>query len=527
MTLVPRTLVQMLAHRRMRKVQREFQAQGDGTAAQTRWFRWLLARLTPTELGRMHGLGAKMTYDHFRAAVPLRTTAGFLSFAERMAAGAHDILWPGPCRSFVYTAGTVDGTPKMLPATDDLLRHFRAALRDVWLLQALRTDRADTFCGLNLHTGASTALTSARGARAGFFDGMVRASLSDWARDELLAPPAAISDLPEGPEKAQRIAEACAMSDVRSMVGSPASLIATLQAARTGRPDGRHPWNNLSCCIHTGAIPGISARALAEAAGPGVVLHEAYGAAQGIFAAQDGEARHGLRLFANAGLFFEFLPVRDATSGDLSRLGDRCVPLARARVDTDYLLVVTTPAGLCRCLVGDTVRFVSLQPPRLLVTGRAEFLLDSFGEKVTERELSDALIEVCATNGWDAVDFHVAPYFTRPQPRLAGCHEWWVELKPGTIRTPTGPILGAELDAELGRRNRLYAAQRSAGALEPPLVRLVMPGVFTQWSVLHPTFGGPGKLARCRNDRVMADQLAGIARFHASTLPPPYPGTRL
>lgn len=166
------------------------------------------------------------------------------------------------------------------------------------------------------------------------------------------------------------------------------------------------------------------------------------------------------------------------------------------------------------------MRFVSVSPPRLVVTGRTQFLLNSFGELVTERELSDALIEVCVRNQWEAVHFHVAPYFTRKVPRLQGCHEWWIELRPGTRRTPTGPLLAAELDAELARRNRDYSARRAAGALEEPVVRLVMPGVFTQWSELHPTFGGPGKLARSRNDRLMADQLAGIARFSAGTVAP-------
>lgn len=515
MTIAPRPLVNFLAGLRTRRLRARLQAQGNGAEPQRLWLRALLARLEKTELGRQHGLTARTSYDDFRARVPLRTPAEFRAFTERMAGGANDVLWPGRCTHFVYTAGTVDGTPKMLPVTAPMFRHFRATLADAWLMHAARVGRISVFGGLHVHAGASTALMAAHGAKAGYVDGIVRASLSAWSRENLSAPGAEIAELPEGGEKNAALVAALKSRDVRLVAGTPGALIALLQAAR----ESGVRWPALECCVHTGTMLGIQEKALVEHAGAHVSLQELYAGAEGIFAAQDGDARGGLRLFTDAGIFFEFLPLREL-SGEGSAAGAQCVPLIDVRPDTEYALVVTTPAGLVRCVVGDTVRFVSLNPPRLLVTGRTQFLLNSFGEQVTERELSDALIDVCVRNQWEAVHFHVAPYFTRKVPRIQGCHEWWVELRPGTRRTPTGPLLAAELDAELGRRNRDYTARRANGAMEPPLVRLVMPGVFTQWTELHPTFGGPGKLARCRNDRLMADQLAGIARFHAGTVAP-------
>jgi hypothetical protein len=515
MTIAPRPLVNFLAGLRARRLRARLQAPGDGIAQQRATFQALLARFERTEFGRQHGLRARGGYEEFRTRVPLRPSADFHVFAERMAGGATDVLWPGRCTHFVYTAGTVDGTPKMLPVTADMLGHFRRAIGDAWLAHAVRCGSVAIFQGLHVHAGASTALMAAHGARAGYVDGIARASLSEWSRHNLFAPGAALAELPEGVEKTAAIVRALGNRDVRVLAGTPMALIGLLQeAARAGAR-----WPQLSCAVHTGTMLGIQEKALVEAAGAHVALHEVYAGAEGVFAAQDGEARAGLRLFTDAGIFFEFLPLHDLT-GDLATLGAQCVPLAEVKPEVEYALVVTTPAGLCRCVVGDSVRFVSLQPPRLLVTGRTQFLLNSFGEQLTERELSDALIDICVRNQWEAVHFHVAPYFTRTVPRLQGCHEWWIELRPGTRRTPTGPLLAAELDAELGRRNRDYTARRANGALEAPVVRLVMPGVFTQWSELHPTFGGPGKLARCRNDRLMADQLAGIARFHTGTVAP-------
>lgn len=509
MTIVPRPLVDFIARLRIGRLRHRLQAQGTGAAEQDATLRGLLAQFARTDYGRRHRLTAAMTYEEFRTGVPLRTASDLRPFTERMAGNAGDVLWPGTCHQFVYTAGTVDGAPKLLPVTPAMADHFRRTLADAWLLAALRRDATTLFHGRHLQIGASTALRRASGALAGYLDGIVRTNLSDWTGLHLCAPDAALAERPEGPEKTRAIATACAAQDIRLVCGTPGALVSLLGAARAAGAK----WPALECCVHTGALLGVQEKPLAAQLGPQAWLHEVYVAAEGFFAAQDGESEHGLRLFTDAGLFFEFLPLRDL-GGDLAAHGAQCVPLADVRTDTEYALVVTTPAGLCRCLVGDTVRFVSTQPPRLLVTGRTQTRLNTFGEQVAERQLTDVLLDVCARSEWDLVQFHVAPTVTRVVPRPHGHHEWWVELRPGTARTPTGPVLAEEIDSELTRRHRDYAARRRLGTLEAPVVRLVMPGVFERWSELNPTFGGPGKLAHCRNDRVMADQLAAVARFH-------------
>jgi hypothetical protein len=524
MTLAPRLLVKLIASHRMRQLQKRLRGAATGPANQRRAFATLMAAHAGTEFGRLHGLGPRTTYANYRTQVPLRTPAEFHGWVERMAAGAVDVLWPGRCRFFVYTAGTVDGTPKPLPATPAMLAHFRDALGDALLLHAAQTGQPELFLGRHLHVGASTALNESNGAYAGYLDAMVPLALSDWAEKNLYAPPPAIARM-TGDEKMQAVAEQCAGLDVRLVAGTPAALTTLIDAVRTRQSTEkarvqhlRAVWRNLTCCVHTGAILGIFGDELRAGLGPNVALQEIYAGAEGFYAAQDGEPGAGLRLLTDRGLFFEFLPVRDLAEGNLAALGGRCVPLEEVQIETDYALVVTTPAGLCRCLVGDTVRFLSTQPPRLVFTGRTQLQLNSFDERVTEREITAALLAVCTRNEWTAVNFHVAPYFTRLVPRPQGCHEWWVELRPGTVRTPTGPLLGAELDAELSRQQSAYTARRANGALEAPLVRLVMPGTFSEWTRLHGMQEGAGKFARCRGDRLIADQLAGIARFH--TQPP-------
>jgi len=161
------------------------------------------------------------------------------------------------------------------------------------------------------------------------------------------------------------------------------------------------------------------------------------------------------------------------------------------------------------------VRFVSVDPPRLVYAGRTKLQLSAFGEHVIEKELTDALLAVCQRYGWTITNFHVAPQFINAMlvGQKRGRHEWWIELKPGTHKNPTGPMLSTELDVELQRLNDDYEAKRKGGGLASPDVRLVMPGVFEHWMRAKGKWGGQNKMPRCRSDREIADELAQIARF--------------
>lgn len=521
MTPVPRFVIDLVARARVGRLRQRLRHLGDGAAAQLDVLRHLLERFERTDFGRQHGLTARTTAEEFRARVPLRNAAEFRAWTERMAGGEENVLWPGQCRLFAYSAGTVANSPRLVPVTPEQLQHFRRALTDTLLLHASRVHATTVFHGRHLHAGGSTRLTAARGVFAGHLDAIAGLALSGWAEKNLYAPAVNLARLPEGPEKTAALAAEWTGRNVRLAAGSPSALL-ELAGALEPRGGLRGAWPQLECLLTTGAPPLLHQAELLQRLGSGATLHEAYAAVEGFFAAQDGEPGAGLRLLADAGVYFEFLPLRDLAAG-AAEAGSRCLSLGQLAVGEDYALVVTTPAGLCRCLVGDAVRIVSPAPPRVLFLGRTEQRLDTFGEGVDERDLTAALLEVCARNDWHAVNFHVAPYLERPSPRPQGSHEWWIELRPGTVRTPTGPLLSTELDAELGQRHRRYAGRRANGALNAPIVRLVIPGTFAECARLHPPAGGPGRFARCRRDRQIADQLAGIARFHQG---PPAPSVR-
>jgi hypothetical protein len=147
--------------------------------------------------------------------------------------------------------------------------------------------------------------------------------------------------------------------------------------------------------------------------------------------------------------------------------------------------------------------------------GGTRLRLNAFNENVSEKDVSDALASLCLRRDWTLVNFHVAPLVASSSltGQQHGSHEWWIELKPGTVATPTGPQMAVELDAELQRTNGSYAAKRASGVLDSPTVRLVMPGVFEHWLRYHGKWGGQHKMPRCRSDRVVADEFAHVTNF--------------
>jgi hypothetical protein len=528
MTLAPRFLVNLLARFRVARFARRQKVLARDGAAQELAFAERMAGLDGTELASLHGLSVDTTYAEFRDKVPVHAYEWFEPFIRRMAGGEADVLVRGRCPLFVETAGTSGAAPKLLPAPQAMLTHFRAGLRDTLFFYTQRAGHSGVFLGRHLHLGASIAVNEENGAYRTSFDGILALSLTPWVEANLRSPPAAVATMREGFAKTDAAAHAMLRRDVTLVAGTPGLVSALSQAVRDAASSGKQRathlqavWPNLQCCLHTGATLGLFGEGLRATLGPTVKFHEMYAAAEGIFAAQDDGNPTALRVLADAGLFLEFLPQAAYHEATLAHAGPQCVPLAAVETGVNYVLVITTPAGLVRYATGDVVRFVSTTPPRLQFVGRAALQLNAAGEKVTERDVLETLLAVCTRNGWQPIAFHVAPYAQRLGPgQVLNAHEWWLELGTHTMKTPTANVLGPELDTELGRRSADYAARRATGQLGAPLVRLVMPGVFESWATEQKKTASASKLPRCRPDRLIADQLAALAPFHQATIPP-------
>jgi len=493
---------------------------------QQKTFGGLAARLAEAGVWRAAGVEKAMTYRQFKDRLPLCGYEELSPAIERMKRGEPDVLWPGVCSLYAVSSGTTAGRTKYIPVTGEMLDHFEQTGLESLLAYTARVGHAGVFRGRHLFLGGATAMTPIPESKpfeayAGDLSGIAAVNLPKWVERHFYEPGRAIAQMTDWPAKIEAITERTVRADISLIAGIPSWILILAEAvrAKATRGKARMPnlqavWPNLECFIHGGVPLGPFQEEIRGALGPTVRFHEVYPASEAFIAVQDAEPGAGLRLMADAGVFFEFLPLTDFDETHLASLGGKAVPLAEVKIGVDYALILTTPAGLARYALGDVVRFTSTEPPRIVYVGRTKLQLSAFGEHVIEREITEALLAVCRRQEWTIVNFHVAPIFANSRTGQArGRHEWWVELRPGTRTTPTGPQMASELDTELKRLNDDYEAKRNGGGLEPPVVRLVMPGVFEHWMRHHGKWGGQGKMPRCRSDRQVADELAKIQHF--------------
>jgi hypothetical protein len=441
-----------------------------------------------------------------------------------MVAGEPDLLVGERCALFIRSCGATTGEPRLLPLPESMLAHFQRAWRDTLLYHTVRARHAGIFAGRHLYCGGSSRLQriSPDGTPESFatsLTGAIELSLPRWMQAYCQEPGPEISALEDWEARLSATGKRTASRDVSLVITPPSCLRALASAVTAAGGRGltlERTWPNWECWIHHGMDPAPYLAEVKAELGSRTRRHEVYAAPEGIFAAQDHDQESGLRLMTDVGIFFEFLPLEAYDPSRLNQLGAKALPLAEVKPGVDYALIVTTPAGLVRHVVGDIVRFTSVRPPRLEVMGRLAHRLDLFGERVNERDLSDALMAVCRERQWKLTEFHVAPLISRNLAgQNRGRHEWWIELQAGTVVNPTGPVLAADLDRQLGQRCPAYAERRQSGQLEAPYVRLVIPGVFKHWNQHRGTLGGENKLPRCRSDRRYADELAALAQFAA------------
>ena len=485
----------------------------------------LLPSLAATKQGKALRLKAKMTREQFVTNIPLSRHENIADLVEHARAGEPDVMWPGKTELFAATAGTTTGTPRIVPIPPSMVEHFYRMSRYVALNASARAGKIDALRGRALLLGGQSPATftpaSSDYPTTADLSTLAATYKSDWISRHYFEPTARIALEPDWSKMVNRILKRTRDRNISMIAGQPQWLasFADQVLSTLAEPKKRHTslqavWPNLRSLIHTGSSAQTSRLALQKLAGPNVLLHEVYAAAEGIFAVQGHPPGPGMRLLADSGIYFEFLPVTNYNPADLAASGQQAVPLAAVDTKTDYLLVVTTPAGLTRHIVGDVVRFSKLRPHYLYPVGQFDLRLSTFGENLLARDMATALLNTCEANKWQIRHFHVAPLSeTQDLGQHRGRHEWWVELKSGSQITPTGPLISTQVDLHLNQQSPLYAEHRQSGKIGAPVVRLVMPGAFEHWLRHSKRWGGPHKLPLVRNDRIIADSLRNMVRF--------------
>ena len=470
----------------------------DGASSQRQQFESIVAQGARTAFGEDHGLRAGMTVAEFQSAVPVRDYEGLKPWMERAVGGESDVVWPGKPLYFCKTSGTTSGA-KYIPLTRASMPNHIGSARNALLAHIARTGASDFVDGKMIFLQGSPELASTPGGvPLGRLSGIVAHHVPAYLQRNRL-PSWETNCIEDWEEKVEAIVRETAGEDLRLISGIPSWVQMYFERllAHTGAANVREVFPNFSLFVYGGVAFEPYRERFRKLIGADVPTVELYPASEGFLAWQDGAEGEGLLLNVADGIFFEFIPADKYFDAEPTRL-----PLDRVELGVQYAVVLTTNAGLWAYDIGDTVKFVSLDPARIVVTGRIKHFTSAFGEHVIAEEVEGALAEALAAAGGSVVEFHVAPEVT-PFEGLP-YHEWFVEFAEAPVDLAR---FAATADEALQRRNPYYRDLITGSVLRPTRVTVVPTGAFNEAMRSLGRLGGQNKPPRLANDRKFADAL--------------------
>jgi hypothetical protein len=457
----------------------------------------LLRQAAATRFGKDHGFSAIKDVADFQARVPLRRYEDmWRDYWEPVFPRLVDCTWPGTIGCFALSSGTTSGTTKYIPVSDAIGRANSNGAKDMLVHHVRNRPSTRLLAGKNFMLGGSTDLSElAPGIVAGDLSGIVAARLSPWSR-AFVYPPRDVALISDWEKKIEALVEGVTHQDIRSISGTPSWLLIFFEKLFARHPERERNlaafFPDLELIAH-GGVNFAPYRPQFEALlqGGRAETREVYAASEGFIASADRGPGEGMRLNADNGLFFEFVPVAEIGASHPTRHW-----VANFETGIDYAIVVTSCAGLFAYVLGDIVRFVDRAPPRLLVTGRTSYYLSSFGEHLTGDEIEDAVSTAAKTIGASIADFSVGAIFPDAE-RSRGGHLYIVEFSATPPNADGIRLFANTIDEVLSRRNDDYRAHRSGGfGLEPPRILAVAPGTFEAWMKSRGQLGGQHKVPR-------------------------------
>jgi len=484
----------------------------DAVACQQAQLLRLVRQAADTSFGRAHDFSGIRSVAEFQTRVPLRRYEDFWrDWWQPRFPHLADVTWPGLIPFFAVSSGTTSGASKYIPVSAAMLRTNRRAAIEVLVHHVTHRPRSGILGGKTFLLGGSTDLKQeAPGIFSGDLSGIAASRTPLWARP-LTFPPPEVALMSDWHAKVAACIERADAVDIRCVTGTPSWLLILFDrhaAARGTAPTARALYPDLELIVHGGVdFAPYRNRFDAFLADSHAELREVYPASEGFIAVADERPADGLRLLADNGLFFEFVPVEDLDAPSPRRFW-----LADVDVGVDYAILLTSCAGIWAYLLGDTVRFVSRRPPRLVVTGRTSYTMSAFGEHLIGHEIETAVAAAARTAAADVSDFAMAALFPEHPGELGG-HLFIVEFAT-LLDDVRIAAFARELDTQLANLNDDYRAHRADGfGLAAPRVQAVPPGFFAAWMESRGRLGGQNKVPRVINDpRLLRDLRAFAAR---------------
>lgn len=468
---------------------------------QKKMFEYLLKQGQSTVFGKDHDFSSIRTYDDFKNRVPIRDYEQLKPYVEKVLHGEPDVLWKGKPKYFAKTSGTTSGT-KYIPITQDSVsNHFNSA-RDASLMYVNETGNGSFLDGQLIFLSGSPVLSEKVGIKTGRLSGIVNHEIPAIIRTNQ-KPSYEVNCIEDWEEKLERIVDETLAADMRMISGIPpwAQMYFDRIQARTGKKI-KDVFPNFSLFIYGGVNFEPYRAKLMESIGKKIDSIETYPASEGFIAYQDSQVEPGLLLLLNTGIFFEFVPTEEYFDENPRRLSIEEVELGK-----NYALIINSNAGLWGYSIGDTVKFISKHPYRLIVTGRIKHFISAFGEHVIGEEVEKAMqFTMEKFPEIEIVEFTVAPQVT-PAEGLPH-HEWFVEF----AKAPTDiEAFSLELDEQLRKLNVYYDDLISGNILRTLGITSLRRNSFIEYMKLQGKLGGQNKVPRLSNDRKIANELVKFA----------------
>lgn len=454
-----------------------------------------------TLFGTDHGFGDIQSYEDFKSQVPVRDYEGLKSYIEKVVMGEPNILWPGKPTYFAKTSGTTSGT-KYIPITKDSIPYHIRGARNALLSYVHETGNSTFLDGGLIFLSGSPELTKKSGINTGRLSGIVNHHVPGYLRTNQ-KPTYNTNCIEDWEEKLDKIIDETIHANMTLISGIPpwVQMYFDRIQQRTGKKI-KDVFPDFSVFVYGGVNFEPYRAKLFEAIGKKVDSIETFPASEGFIAYQDSQQAEGLLLLLNAGIFFEFIPTEEYFKPNPARLSIEEVELGK-----NYALIINSNAGLWGYSIGDTVKFVSKNPYRLIVSGRIKHFISAFGEHVIGEEVEKAMkFTMEKFPGTELVEFSVAPQVT-PAEGLPH-HEWFIEFAkaPADLQTFSG-----ELDNQLRKLNVYYDDLISGNILRTLKITSVRKNGFIDYMKTQGKLGGQNKVPRLSNDRKLADDLSKFA----------------
>jgi hypothetical protein len=474
--------------------------------AQEQVLRGLLDRARHTEWGRAHGFAGLGGAADFRERVPIGAYEDLKPYIHRMMMGERDVLWPGRIGWFSKSSGTTGDKSKFIPVPDENLRgcHLLGG-HDAMSMWFHTNPGSRLFAGgKGLIMGGSHApFAEMPSTQIGDVSALMLRHMPFYARF-FHTPDLATALMGEWEAKIERMAHIAVRENITNVSGVPTWTLVLFRRILeiTGKSHLLEVFPRFELYLHG----GVSFRPYREQFArllpdPAVQYREVYNASEGFFAAQLEAGDEGMLLLLDNGVYFEFLPLEE-----LGREQPVALPLEAVETGRNYAVVISTNAGLWRYLLGDTVRFTSVRPYRVAITGRTKHFINAFGEEVMVENTDRALAQTCRDFGASVREYTVAPIYMDDHGK--GGHEWLVEFD----RPPADPERFADaLDLNLQALNSDYEAKRYKNmALQRLVLRAMPPDTFFRWLKGKGRFGGQIKVPRLSNDRTIVEEILSL-----------------